>query len=318
MRLLVLGAAGVVGSAVVREALQHGHEVHVLVRSETDTARLVQCENAVTWHRHDLEDVVSLASLIDRHAPHAIVQAAFPAGHPRTPDARYQIMQRALRSSLNVVEALRSVAFEGAVVYLGSAMAYGSTGVPHHPSARLEPSSFRGAVKAAESLLFSQFAHEARCALTELRLFTVYGPWEQRERLLPRLFVAALTKERVPLTREPHQRDWVYVDDVARACLQACERPEGGAAIYNVCSGQLHHTHEVARLLERITGRELIADELFEHADEYRDPFPLGVLPRREDGFEWHPAFDLDAGLRAYWQWAQGGTGQRYLLATAP
>jgi nucleoside-diphosphate-sugar epimerase len=57
MRLLVLGAGGVIGSAVARGSVRHGHDVHGLLRPGTSAERLVACNETITCHRHDLEDL---------------------------------------------------------------------------------------------------------------------------------------------------------------------------------------------------------------------------------------------------------------------
>jgi nucleoside-diphosphate-sugar epimerase len=224
MRLLVLGAGGVIGSAVARESVGRGHQVHGLLRANTSAQRLDPCKEAVTCHRCDLEDVVALSALIERVAPQAIVHAAFPAGHARSHEQRLQMLQHGLTGSLSLLDALARARSRAHLVYLGSGISYGATGVPHHPSHRLQPGAFRGVVKAAESLMIGQYGRETGASTAELRLFSVYGPWEQHEKLLPRLFAAALSGRRVPLTAEPRLRDWVYVDDVVDACLRACER----------------------------------------------------------------------------------------------
>ncbi|MFL6822639.1 MAG: NAD-dependent epimerase/dehydratase family protein, partial [Xanthobacteraceae bacterium] len=61
MRLLVLGAGGVIGSAVARESVRRGHDVHGLLRPSTSTERLDACNETITHHRHDLDDVAALA-----------------------------------------------------------------------------------------------------------------------------------------------------------------------------------------------------------------------------------------------------------------
>jgi nucleoside-diphosphate-sugar epimerase len=230
MRLLVLGAGGVIGSAVARESVRRGHDVHGLLRPSTSTERLDACNEPITHHRHDLEDVAALVALIARVEPQAIVHAAFPAGHARTYETRLQMLQHGLIGTLSLLEALSRARSRVSLVYLGSAISYGTTGMPHHPSDRLQPGAFRGVVKAAESLMIGQYGRETGSSITELRLFSVYGPWEQREKLLPRLFAAALSGARVPLSAEPRLRDWVYLDDVVDACLGACERTAPGVA----------------------------------------------------------------------------------------
>jgi nucleoside-diphosphate-sugar epimerase len=314
MRLLVLGAGGVIGSAVARESVRRGDDVHGLLRPSTSAERLDVCNETITRHRHDLEDVAALTALIARIEPQAIVHAAFPAGHARTYETRLQMLQHGLIGTLSLLEALSRARSPATLVYLGSAISYGATGMPHHPSDRLQPGAFRGVVKAAESLMVGQYGRETGSSITELRLFSVYGPWEQREKLLPRLFTAALSGRRVPLTKEPRLRDWVYVDDLVDACLQACGRTAPGVAIFNVCSGHLHSNHDVARAVERISGREVIGAATYPDPDMYGDPRPLGVPPKPEDGFTWQARHDLASGLKAYWAWATSESGRRYLL----
>jgi nucleoside-diphosphate-sugar epimerase len=314
MRLLVLGAGGVIGSAVARESARRGHDVHGLLRPSTSTERLDACNDIVTCHRHDLEDVAALSALIGRIEPQAIVHAAFPAGHVRTHETRLQMLQHGLIGSLSLLEALSRARSRANLIYLGSAISYGATGMPHHPSHRLQPGAFRGVVKAAESLMIGQYGGQTGSSITELRLFSVYGPWEQREKLLPRLFAAALSGGRVPLSAEPRLRDWVYLDDVVDACLRACERTAPGVAVFNVCSGRLYSNHEVARAVESISGREVIGASTYPEPDAYGDPRPVGVPPKPAEGLMWRAQHDLGSGLKAYWAWAISEAGRRYLL----
>ena len=314
MRLLVLGAGGVIGSAVARGSVRHGHDVHGLLRPGTRAERLVACNETITCHRHDLEDVAALTALIERVEPQAIVHAAFPAGHARSHETRLQMLQHGLTGSLSLLEALSRAGSRANVVYLGSAISYGATGIPHHPSHRLQPGAFRGVVKAAESLMIGQYGWENGASITELRLFSVYGPWEQREKLVPRLLAAALGGGRVPLSSEPRLRDWVYLDDVVAACLRACERTAPGMVIFNVCSGRLYSNHDVARAVESISGREVIGTSTYPDPDAYGDPQPVGVPPKPEEGLIWRAQHALESGLKAYWAWATSEAGRRYLL----
>ena len=317
MSILVLGAGGMVGSAVVREALRCGLEVHALVRPGTNTTRLHGCVDSITLHRHDLKDGNVLHDVLEEVAPNVIVQAAFPSiSAPRDPTSRRQFLQ-GLDFTTSLLEAMRATEFDGRLVLAGSAMSYGPSDTPHRISDPLQPSLFRGAVKAAESLLAAQFARETNTAVTELRIFTAYGPWEQPNRLLPSMFAAALTGGRVRLTARSHLRDWVYVDDVARACIIAGQHQTSGPEVFNVCSGQVRGTHEVAGMVEAITGSSLISDQLYHMEDHYGDPSPRGVPSSPEDGFGWLSEHDLEAGLRAQWEWAQSRAGRAWLLPHA-
>ena len=317
MRLLVLGAGGALGSAAARKAVRYGHEVHALLRPATDNRRIACCEEALVCHRFDLEDCATITTLLERLLPQAIVHAAFPGGNPHTPEGCASMLQHGLNASLSLLEALRRVRFDGSLVYLGSSTSYGPTKNPHHPSDPMQPTTFRGVVKAAESLMIGQFARDTQCAVTELRVFSAYGPWLQRERLVSRLLIAALGGERVRLTAKPYFRNWVYVEDIAEACLRACYRTARGAAVFNVCSREIHSNYDVARALEILTGRTLVHSDPYQEQDAYGDPTPFGVPPQPDEGFDWRASYDLARGMEEFWAWATSNAGSSYLLSGA-
>ncbi|MGH8516020.1 MAG: NAD-dependent epimerase/dehydratase family protein [Panacagrimonas sp.] len=315
MRILVLGAAGVIGSAVVRQAMRDGHETHALVRGDATPERLAPVSAEARIHRLDLRDRAGLTHLVAELAPDAIVQAAFPPVWGRDPSSRERLLAEGLGLSAVLSEALRARRYVGTLVQLGSATVYGPTHGAHDPHDRLAPNTFRGVIKAAEGLLLAQCATEIGFRLAELRVFTAYGPWEQRGRLVPSLMCAALTASPISLTARPHARDWIHVDDVASACLVAARSASHAHAVHNLCTGRIVDTHQLALEAERITGCTLVRDHAYADRDAYGNENPLGVPPTDRASFDWTPRYSLTDGLAQTWEWARSAAGRRYLLA---
>ncbi|WP_166212086.1 NAD-dependent epimerase/dehydratase family protein [Cognatiluteimonas telluris] len=318
MRLLIIGGHGAIGSAIARHADSVGIDTHVGARAASSALRL-GAPSRIGSHALDAGDVGSVRSIIAAVQPDAIVMAALPqAGHADDADARHALLSGMGAGVLGVLEGARAAGFHGPMAWIGSAMCYGEGGQPRRVDAALRPQTFRGAVKAAESLLVAQLAAQFDIDLTEVRVFTGYGPYEQRERLVASLLRAALRGGRVRLAPTPARRDWIHYDDIARACLAVLSVPSGASVpkVANACSGTLHDTHEVARLLERITGAALVDAAAYEAADRYGDVEP-GCLPLAADGLDWRPRVDLAQGLQACWDWARSPSGRQYLLADA-
>jgi dolichol-phosphate mannosyltransferase len=82
-----------------------------------------------------------------------------------------------------------------------------------------------------------------------LRLYSVYGPYEDPSRLLPTVVLRGLAGELPPLVDPGIARDFVYVADVAAAYLLAatCASQEPGA-VYNVGTGNQTSLREVVRV----------------------------------------------------------------------
>ncbi len=86
-----------------------------------------------------------------------------------------------------------------------------------------------------------------------LRLYSVYGPYEEPTRFIPRLAVDGLRGQLPPLVNPDVARDFVHVDDVCDAFLAAaCGQDQAPGAVYNVGSGvqtTIRMAVEVAREL---------------------------------------------------------------------
>jgi nucleoside-diphosphate-sugar epimerase len=305
MRLLILGGGGAIGSAIARHADASGIETHVGLRPGAACPRL-HAHPRIHRHAVDVADAGAVETLLASTAPDCIAMAAFPGGLATQRQARHELLLGMCQGLLAVLEGAHARGFGGRIVWIGSALA-------NDRASGTRPPNFRGAVKAAESLLAAQLAAQLDLALAEVRVFTGYGPFEQPQRLVPSLLRAALAGTRVPLAVVPGRRDWIHYQDIARLCLAVASTPSPAAGPYAACSGTVHDTHQVARLLEQITGLPLVADAPYPGIDHYGE---VAACAPAVD-FDWTPAIDLGEGLARTWDWARSAAGRAYLLAGA-
>ena len=308
MRILILGGSGAIGSAIARYASSIGVEVDVVARSGSALSRL-EMHSEIARHTLSLSDTAALRSLLVRRQPRLVVMAAFPApATHRGPSGRSDSLQTMGQNLLGVFDALEQAGFSGRLTWFGSSMMYGRAPIPRRVTNHLQPETFRGAIKAAESILAQQRADELGIAYTELRLFTGYGPYEQRDRLVPALLRAALGGTQVPVGEAQAVRDWLYFDDIARAVLLL-----GG--LVELCLRLSATVGEVAQTLEAITGLQLTSPQPYERGDAYGQ-VGAGIPPSASDGFDWSPSICLEEGLLRCWAWAQTPAGRNFLLQT--
>src|SRR6266851_5150545 len=136
------------------------------------------------------------------------------------------------------VRACVAAGFE-ALVNIGSSSEYGFK--EHAPSEDevLEPNSDYAVTKASATLYCRSTAIRLRVPITTLRLYSVYGPFEEPTRLIPTLLVRGLEGRWPPLVDPAVARDFVFTDDVTDACLIAATRSGSSpGAIYNIGSGR--------------------------------------------------------------------------------
>ena len=138
---------------------------------------------------------------------------------------------------MNLVEAALDVGFE-ALVNTGSSSEYGFTDHPPSEDERAEPNSAYALTKLSQTMFCRFTAKKHDVHMPTLRLYSVYGPYEEPTRFVPTLIAHGLDRRIPPLASPDVARDFVYTDDVAKAFVLAAERNDterGG--IYNVGTG---------------------------------------------------------------------------------
>jgi UDP-glucose 4-epimerase len=236
-RALVTGAAGFVGANLALRLLREGHETHLLVRASSPPWRLEQLESEAEVHEADLEDATGVAAVVASVRPDWVFHLAARGAYSWQDDAG-EIFRANFLGTANLLEACLATGFE-AFVNAGSSSEYGAKDHAPAEDEPLEPSGPYALAKASATQLCSLMARREGARIVTLRLYSVYGPYEEPGRFVPALAVDGLQGRLPPLVSPRIARDFVYVDDVAEAFLLAAA---GGApkpgAVYNVGTGR--------------------------------------------------------------------------------
>jgi UDP-glucose 4-epimerase len=315
-RTFLTGGAGFVGAALVRRLLTEGHEVDLLLRPGTDRWRLDEVRSAVSIHEADLRDSEAVRTAVRTAAPDWIFHLGAHGAYSWQTDAE-GIYESIVLGTLHLVDACVDHGFE-AFVQAGSSSEYGPKRHPPHEDEVPEPDSDYAVAKVAATLLCRQRAARHDLRMTTLRLYSVYGPWEDPRRLMPVLVAHGRRGELPPLVSPDTARDFVHVEDVCDAFLLAA-----GASVsqisraYNVGSGTQTSLRQVVEVALRALG--VTAEP---HWESYQprpwdtdvwvaDPAKIG----RELG--WHARIDLERGLRdlADWMDRHAELTERYRIA---
>jgi nucleoside-diphosphate-sugar epimerase len=144
-------------------------------------------------------------------------------------------------------------------------------------------------------------AERADLSLAWGRIFFLYGPREDPRRLVASVARALVASERASTSAGTQRRDFLHVDDVARAFAALLDSDVGGAV--NIASGEAVTVRSIAEQLARASGRPDLL-KVGALADRPDDPpiiaADVGRL-RGEVGFR--PSFSLEDGLAATVSW---------------
>jgi nucleoside-diphosphate-sugar epimerase len=183
------------------------------------------------------------------------------------------------------------------LVHTGSAFEYGMVTGPVTEDSPTAPASLYGQTKLAGTQALAACAKGLKAVTA--RLFTIYGPGEHPNRLLPSLLRAGETREALPMTGGRQQRDFTYVGDVAEGLLRLGRLPQAPAVV-NLATGKLTSVREFVLCAAELAG--LRSEQL-----------QLGALPYRDDEVQqgaadttrlaallgWVPATTLRDGIAA-------------------
>lgn len=295
-RVALTGGTGFVGANLARRLLGDGHEVHLLLRPGHTPWRIRDILNDVRQHVMDLTDVRSLSETIKQISPEWVFHLATHGAYPWQTDIE-QIVRTNIIGTINVVEACLEAGC-GRIIHTGSSSEYGFKDHAPAETERLEPNSVYAVAKASATLYCRYIAERRDAHITTLRLYSVFGPYENPERLVPTLIRCGLRREWPPLADPETARDFVYVEDVCDACLLAAQvsTSEHGA-VYNVGTGRQTTLRDATNLAKRVfkvepepRWRTLPArswDTAVWQADNHKIVEELGWRPRHsfEEGF---------------------------------
>ncbi len=188
-------------------------------------------------------------------------------------------------------------------IFTGSCSEYGfpaKNGQPISEDQPLRPTSLYGAAKVAAEAYGQALALRLKIPFTTLRLFNVFGPAEGPHRLLPSIIQALDQDCAVDLTGGEQQRDLLHVNDVAGALLAAA-RSEAlkTSTAYNVCSGHPVRIREVGETAAKLMGKP---HSLLQWGKlPYRSDEPMWVVgdpTRFQQDTSWRPTMSLTEGIR--------------------
>jgi dolichol-phosphate mannosyltransferase len=250
-RVLVTGGTGFVGANLVRRLLADGHAVHCLVRPEHAGWRLADVRRDVELQRAALDDRSAVERAVRRVKPEWIFHLAAHGAYSWETDLD-RILATNVVGTVNLLRACLRTGFE-ALVNAGSSSEYGFKRKAPGERDWVEPNSHYAVAKVAATHFCRLTAQRERVKIATLRLYSVYGPWEDPGRLMPTMVVQGLACRLPPLVDPRVARDYVYVDDVSEAFVRAAAKPhpEPGP-VFNVGSGTQTTIRQVVDVARRV------------------------------------------------------------------
>jgi dTDP-glucose 4,6-dehydratase len=267
MKVLVTGGAGFIGSATVRYLIQHTDAAVVNVDALTYAGNLeslapIEASSRYAFERVDICDRPALDRVFAEHAPDAVMHLAAESHVDRSIDGPEEFVRTNLLGTYHMLQA--SLAFlqkqpatkrdHFRFLHVSTDEVFGDLGGSSEKEFFVEstpyaPSSPYAATKAGSDHLARSWLRTFGLPVLVTNCSNNYGPYQFPEKLIPHMILNALSGKDLPVYGDGSQiRDWLYVDDHARALWTVLNRGVVGET-YNIGGHNEQRNIDVVRTI---------------------------------------------------------------------
>ncbi|USD41327.1 dTDP-glucose 4,6-dehydratase [Vibrio sp. SCSIO 43135] len=265
MKILVTGGAGFIGSAVIRHIINNTSDSVVNVDKLTYAGNLeslaeVEESSCYAFEQVDICDSESLKRVFEAHKPDKVMHLAAESHVDRSIDGPAEFIETNIIGTYNLLEVSRQywnslgeeAKSEFRFHHISTDEVYGDlegTDDLFTESTSYEPSSPYSASKASSDHLVRAWQRTYGLPTIITNCSNNYGPYHFPEKLIPLMILNALDGKPLPVYGNGMQiRDWLYVDDHARALYKVVTEGAVGET-YNIGGHNEKANIEVVKLI---------------------------------------------------------------------
>ncbi|WP_373689756.1 dTDP-glucose 4,6-dehydratase [Rheinheimera sp.] len=329
MKILVTGGAGFIGSALVRYIIEHTADSVINLDKLTYAGNLESVNTVASSPRYqfvqlDINDAAGVQAALEQHQPDLVMHLAAESHVDRSIDGPSAFIQTNIVGTYTLLEACRHYwqqlpqpqkdVFR--FHHISTDEVYGDlhgTDDLFTEQTPYAPSSPYSASKAASDHLVRAWHRTYGLPVVLTNCSNNYGPYHFPEKLIPLMILNALSGKALPVYGKGNQvRDWLFVEDHARALYQVVTRGVVGET-YNIGGHNEKQNIEVVQsicaLLEELAPekpagvlhyRDLITYVQDRPGHDLRYAIDAGKIERE---LGWKPEESFDSGLRKTVLW---------------
>jgi len=252
-KYIVTGGAGFIGSNLVHDLVEKGHNVIVVDTLQTGSRDLIK-DVEVEFYHMSFDQFYRTGKWRD-------IDGLYHLGKPSASPMYRESRERLLESISGSVAALEIIRETGVkMVSASTSSVYNGLPPPHREDMIINPTDFYTEARIFEERLAKVYEELYGIRWNEMRFFSVYGPREQFKKNFANLvtqFLWAMQKGEQPVIygNGEQKRDFVYVMDVVDALERAMDSKHNG--IYNVGTGKSLSLNSMVEMLNEKLGKNI-------------------------------------------------------------
>lgn len=262
MKLLVTGGAGFMGSSFIRHMLS-SHDVSITTidaltyASDMDSLSSVVGKKNFKFIKGDISDRDLVFDIVRDERPDAIVNFAAETHVDNSIKDSSLFLRSNVLGTASLLDAVNRFSIPR-FHQISTDEVYGDLPLDSadsfYESSPLRPNNPYSATKASADLLALSYHRTYGTPVTISRSVNNYGPFQNREKLIPMVIDRVMKGERIPVySKGENIRSWIYVEDHSRAVEKILLSGRIGE-IYNISSGYEERNIDVVKYIIRKLG----------------------------------------------------------------
>lgn len=308
-KILIFGASGFIGSNLARELQNDGFDVHISIRQESNLWRINTILRDLTIHKIELFERDDLISTLNSVKPEIIINT-IGADQRKNPKEVDSIWKDNFSTLISISRAMKTFP-ETRLIQSGSSFEYGKVSKRQNPINEdeiCEPVSEYGISKLYASEYLKYLSSNTNIKSSIVRIFNVYGQYENQGRLIPDIIFKMLNGSIIVLKNPNVSRDFIHINDVIEAYRAIINKSDilENFSIFNVGTGKSSTVIQVADQISDIIRSNSIIDVIpSDDRPENFIPGPIADISKSRKILNWNPVFDLRKGLLSSIEWFQ-------------
>jgi nucleoside-diphosphate-sugar epimerase/glycosyltransferase involved in cell wall biosynthesis len=300
--IIIFGASGFIGANLFFALKQRRNDVFACSRNVDRSWRLAGMDPS-SLIACDITKIEEVKQIVNNIRPQTVFNLSAYGGYARQNDPD-KIHATNYFGTLNLLRALSEIG-SASFVQAGSSSEYGLNCLNSDETFELIPNSDYAVSKVGAGHLVKYFGRIHGYPCLNLRMYSVYGPWEERDRLIPNLIRYGLEGKYTNFANKDISRDFVYIDDcthaLVRAALYGCMAIPGSSV--NICTGVKTTLEDISAVAQKVFGIKdrpkfgTMANRKWDLADWYGNPAFAKIH------LKWASRHTFEEGLRKTVQW---------------
>ena len=291
-RLLIIGGTGFLGYHIIKEAKKRNFKITSI---SLRNPKLKRFHKGITYIKADISNFEILRKKIIKKFDYVINAGGYGL-HPDFGKKGNTLIKNhfgGLKNVLKIIETKKVKKF----IQIGSSAEYGKAKSPFKENVKCFPNTPYSIAKLASTNVLLNLYLNENFPVTICRLFQVYGPKQDENRIIPFLIKNCKINKKFFTTSGKQFCDFCYIDDVVKAIFKILFSKKTNGEIINIGSGKPTQIKKIIYMVRKIIGK---GQPIF-GALKYKKNTNMRNFPdirKAKEQLNWHPKVKLLDGLK--------------------